>query len=104
LAKDDDKLAAGTRPSLVERREAARRESDDVIYRAVMGTGGEPFGAPFEAGLTTLTQRLVKLIKQTGFFGFETLERLRPRHRRNKFTRHGAAPFVGDHGPPRGGR
>jgi hypothetical protein len=104
VAKDDDKLATSVRPSLVERRNASRRQSEDVIYRAVMSTGGEPFGAPFEVGLATLTQRLVKLVKQTGFFRFETLERLLPRHERNKFTRHGAAPFVGDHRPRRGSR
>jgi hypothetical protein len=104
VAKDDEKLAPGARPSLGERRDASRRECDDVIYRAVMRTGGEPFGAPFEVGLSSLTQRLVHALRQIGFFRFETLERLRPRHRRNKFTRHGAAPFVGDHPPRRGGR
>jgi len=104
VAHDDDKLTPGKRPSLSERRGAARRDSDDAIYGSVMGAGGEPFGAPFEVGLQSLTTRLVKLLRQTGFFRFETLERLRPRHRRNKFTRHGAAPFVGDYPGRKGDR
>lgn len=73
-------------------------ESAEGIYEAVMRSGGEPSGAPFEAGLSSLTQRVVKLLGQTGFFGFETLERLRRRNQRNKFTRHGAAPFTGEYG------
>jgi hypothetical protein len=76
-------------------------ESADRIYRSLMRSGGEPFGAPFESGTPTLTERIVQLFKQAGFFGFETLERLRKRNRRNKFTRHGAAPFSGDLKPPR---
>ena len=104
MAKKDEEPAPAAKPSVAERREAVRRESEDVIYRAVMGSGGEPFGAPFEAGLSTLTQKLVKLVKQTGFFRFETLERLRRRNQRNKFTRHGAAPYVGDHPDRRRGR
>jgi hypothetical protein len=73
----------------------SRRQSADVIYEVVMRAGGEPFGAPFEAGVASLTPKLAKLLKQTGFFGFETLERLGTRNRRNKFTRHGAAPYRG---------
>jgi hypothetical protein len=71
--------------------------SAERIYRSVMRTGGEPFFAPFDRGVSTLTERIVKLFKQLGFFGFETLERLRTRNRRNKFTRHGAAPYLGEH-------
>ncbi len=78
-----------------------RRESADAIYEAVMRGGGEPFGAPFEAGLSSLTRRVVALLKQSGFFAFETMERLRRRNQRNKFTRHGAAPFVGEYGDRR---
>ena len=81
-----------------------RKKNRSFIYRTMMRSGGEPFGAPFEAGLATLTEKVIKLLKHTGFFGFETMERLRRRNLRNKFTRHGAAPFVGDHrSPPKRG-
>jgi hypothetical protein len=78
-----------------------KRASADLIYDSVMRCGGEPFGAPFEAGLSSLTERIVKLFKLSGFFGFESMERLRAKNRRNKFTRHGAAPFLGEHGTGR---
>ncbi len=74
-----------------------RRQNHEVLYDAVMRGGGEPFGAPFEVGVSTLTERIVKLFKQFGFFSFESLEKLRAHNRRNKFTRHGAAPYVGDY-------
>ncbi len=74
-----------------------RDESAERIYRSVMKGGGEPFGAPFENGVSSLTSRIVRLFKQAGFFGFETLERLRKRNRRNKFTKHGAAPYLGEY-------
>jgi hypothetical protein len=76
-------------------------ESAERIFRSVMRSGGEPFGAPFESGVASLTERIVRLFKQAGFFGFETLERLRRRNRRNKFTRHAAAPYTGDYKKPR---
>jgi hypothetical protein len=77
-----------------------RRESGDRIYQSIMHGGGEPFGAPFESGVSSLTTKIVQVLKQAGFFGFETMERLRLRNRRNKFTRHGAAPYLGEYGSP----
>jgi hypothetical protein len=92
MAKKDDPPETAATPSRV-----FKDESADRIYRSVMRSGGEPFGAPFENGTASLTSRIVQLFKQAGFFGFETLERLRKRNRRNKFTRHAAAPFLGQH-------
>jgi hypothetical protein len=72
-----------------------QRKSTDLIYEAVMRGGGEPFGAPFEAGVGSLTDRIVKLFRQKSFFGFETLDRPRRKNRGNRFTRYGASPFRG---------
>jgi hypothetical protein len=72
-----------------------QRNSKDLIYEMVMRGGGEPFGAPYEAGVSSLTDRVVRFFKQFGFFGFETLERPRRRNRRNKFTRYGASSYKG---------
>ena len=74
-----------------------QRKSTDLIYESMMRGGGEPFGPPFELGVSTLTEKIVKFFKQRSFFGFETIEKARTRVRRNKFTRYGAAPFVGEH-------
>jgi hypothetical protein len=75
------------------------RHSRDRIYEAMMRGGGEPFGAPLGGGLSSLTQWVVRKLKQRGFFGFETYERPEgPKPTTvNKFTRYGAAPFRGDH-------
>lgn len=72
-----------------------QRASRNLIHAVMMRGGGEPFGAPFEAGTPSLTEKAVQQFKQRSFFSFETLERLRLRRQRNKFTRHGAAPFRG---------
>ncbi|RYF04109.1 MAG: hypothetical protein EOO40_11530, partial [Deltaproteobacteria bacterium] len=72
-----------------------QQTSHDLIYRALLRGGGEPFGAPFEAGLPTLTERVVRRFRQKGFFSFNSSERLTRRSSRNKFTRHGAAPHRG---------
>jgi hypothetical protein len=72
-----------------------RRPSNDLIYESIMRGGGEPFGPPFEAGVASLTEKIVKLFKQHSFFAFETLERPRRKVRGNKFTKYGAAPFKG---------
>jgi alpha-D-ribose 1-methylphosphonate 5-triphosphate synthase subunit PhnG len=73
-----------------------QRPSSELIYDAIMKAGGE--FEPFEIGTGTLTERVVKLFSQFGFFGFEWLEkRLRPRNQRNKFTRYGSAQFRGDY-------
>lgn len=69
--------------------------SRNLIYITMMRSGGEPFGAPFEVGTPTLTERIVKLFRQKSFFSFETLEKLQTRSHRNKYTRHGAAPHRG---------
>jgi hypothetical protein len=76
-----------------------QRKSSDLIYEAVMRGGGEPFGAPFEASVGSLTERIVKLFRQKGWFGFETLDRPRQKNRGNRFTRYGASPFRGRHRP-----
>lgn len=72
-----------------------QRSSKETLYRALARAGGEPFGAPFEPGLQTLTERIVRLFRQRGFFSFHATERLARRSFRNKFTRHGAAPHRG---------
>ena len=74
-----------------------QRYSATLLYYTLMRGGGEPFGPPYEKGMPSLTSRVVGLLKQRGFFTFETLERLPRRRFRNKFTRHGAAPFRGDY-------
>ena len=76
---------------------SSKRQSSDRIRQAVMKSGGEPFLAPFEVGVSTLTEKIVKFFKQMSFFGFETLEHLKQNNRRNKFTRHGSAPFRGQY-------
>ncbi|MBN1960016.1 MAG: hypothetical protein JW841_03655 [Deltaproteobacteria bacterium] len=75
----------------------SRFQSNNLIYRTMMRCGGAAFGAPFEIGLSSLTVKIVKFFRQLGFFGFETIEKTQPRNQRNKFTMHGAAPFVGDY-------
>lgn len=72
-----------------------RKVSRNLIYGVMMRGGGEPFGAPFERGMQSLDERVVKKLHQRSFFSFESLEKLRRRRERNKFTRHGAAPYRG---------
>jgi hypothetical protein len=81
-----------------------QRRSTDLIYESVMRGGGEPFFAPFELGIASLTEKIVKLFKQHSFFGFETMERPRRKNRRNRFTRYGASPYRGSYrkNPSRG--
>lgn len=74
-----------------------QRPSAELIYEAMMRGGGEPFGAPFEAGVSSLTEKIVRFFKQKSFFNFETLETPRKARRQNKFTRYGAAPHRGPH-------
>ena len=71
------------------------RPSADLIYETIMRGGGEAFGAPFEVGVPTLTERVVAFFKQKGFFGFESFEGSRPKRRRNRFTRHGSSRYYG---------
>ena len=100
MADNRKKLTTGTNPlaavddGLLKN---YRRPSNDLIYESIMRGGGEPFGPPFEAGVPSLTEKIVKLFKQRSFFGFETLEKPRRKARRNKFTRYGAAPYKGSH-------
>ena len=72
-----------------------KRESGDLIYESIMRGGGEPFGAPFEFGTQSLTRKIVEFLKQRGFFNFETIEKMKPQHRQNKFTRYGSTTFRG---------
>ncbi len=74
-----------------------QRASHDIIYITLLRAGGEPFGAPFERGLPSLTARLVRAFKQRSFFAFNSSERLGGPQRRNKFTRYGAATYRGPH-------
>lgn len=60
-----------------------------------MRSGGEPFGPPYEIGTPSLTEKIVRLFKLRGFFAFETLEKLGRPNRRNKYTRHSAANYLG---------
>lgn len=71
------------------------RPSADLIYESMMRGGGEPFGTPYEVGVSTLTEKIVRFFKQKGFFPFETFEPSRPKRRRNRFTRYGASRFHG---------
>lgn len=82
-------------------RKGYQRKSTDLIYESVMRGGGEPFGAPFERGIHSLTDKIVRLFKQKSFFGFETLERPRKKNNQNKFTRYGASQFRGSYRKPR---
>lgn len=73
------------------------RNTEDLIFESIMRGGGEPFGPPFEIGITTLTEKLVKFFKQRSFFAFETLDKPRSKNRINRFTKYGASPFRGKH-------
>ncbi|MEE8408469.1 MAG: hypothetical protein V3T05_02580 [Myxococcota bacterium] len=74
-----------------------QRSSSDLIYETIMRGGGEPFGRPFALGVNSLTERIVKLFRQRGFFRFETLDKPKTKRHRNKFTRYGASPYRGEH-------
>ena len=76
-------------------------DSRDLIYQSIMRGGGEPFGAPFEFGTQSLTQKIVEFLKQRGFFNFETLEKIKPRNRQNKYTRYGSTTFRGRYQAPK---
>ena len=75
------------------------QQSRNRIYKSVMRGGGDPFGRPFAVGTPTLTERVVRFFRQRGFFSFETMEKM-PQQSANKFTRYGAAPYIGEHAPP----
>jgi len=76
------------------------RPSNELIYDAMMRGGGEPFGAPYEVGTSSLTERIVRFFKQKSFFGFETFEKRRRRRRKNRFTRYGSSRYNGDYDMP----
>ncbi len=98
MTKKDPNINEASEPEEAEKRMAPKKPDDAshrAIYDAVMRGGGEPFGAPWGLGLATLTLRIVKRFKQKGFFAFESLERLKPKNKRNKFTRAGASRFWG---------
>ena len=100
MATQKRQLKDGTNP-LAEVDDGLRknhqRPSTDLIYEYVMRGGGEPFGKPFDLGVSSLTERIVKLFKQRSFFRFETLEQPKPPRRHNKYTRYAAAPYCGEH-------
>ena len=60
-----------------------------------MRGGGEPFGAPYEIGKQSLTEKIVRFFKQKSFFGFETMEPTKKKKNVNKFTRYGASRYRG---------
>ena len=98
MPTDKKKLSQGTNPLAAkdsDLRQDYLRPSTELIYESVMRGGGEPFGPPFEIGVASLTEKIVRFFKQRSFFAFETLERARRKNQRNKFTRYGSAPFKG---------
>ena len=77
-----------------------RRTGRNIIFEAMMRSG-DAFGRPLTAGVASLTEKLVRKLKQKGFFSFESFDRtgIAPKNRDpevNKFTRYGAAPFRGE--------
>jgi hypothetical protein len=89
LAEIDDELTG-----------VGSRGSTDLIYQTIMRGGGEPFGRPWEAAPTSLTEKIVKLFKQKGFFGFESMDK-GAASAMNKFTRYAASRFFGKYRDPR---
>ena len=93
LTEHSNPLAAiddGLRPN-------TREGSRDIIYESMMRGGGEPFGRPWGNGLSSLTDKIVKLFRQRSFFGFETLEHTPRSRRRNRFTRYAASRYHGNY-------
>ena len=90
------KLSRSSTSSLgmVELGPASPRSSADLIYEVVMRGGGEPFGAPWELGPASLTDKRAKQLNQRGYSAFETLERPETLGR-NRFTRYGASRYLG---------
>ena len=72
-----------------------KREQEETIYRFIMRGGGEPFGAPYEIGKQSLTEKIVRFFKQKSFFGFETMEPTKKKKNINKFTRYGSSRYRG---------
>tara|TARA_Y100000589_G_C26912361_1_gene530855 strand:- start:174 stop:488 length:315 start_codon:yes stop_codon:yes gene_type:complete len=72
-----------------------KRDQEETIYRYIMRGGGEPFGAPYEMGKQSLTEKIVRFFKQKSFFGFETMEPTKKKKNINKFTRYGASRYRG---------
>ncbi len=72
-----------------------KRAQEETIYRFIMRGGGEPFGAPYEIGKQSLTEKIVRFFKQKSFFGFETMEPTKKKKNINKFTRYGASRYRG---------
>ena len=70
-------------------------QQEETIYRYIMRGGGEPFGAPYEIGKQSLTEKIVRFFKQKSFFGFETMEPTKKKKNVNKFTRYGASRYRG---------
>ena len=75
---------------------ALQHASAERIRDTVMRAGGEPFGAPLGFGVLSLAEKVVRLLRQRGFFSFESVERLDARGK-NKFTRYGASRFWGEY-------
>ena len=72
-----------------------KQNQEETIYRYIMRGGGEPFGAPYEIGKQSLTEKIVRFFKQKSFFGFETMEPTKKKKNINKFTRYGSSRYRG---------
>ena len=83
--------------TLVAQKRREAQASSERIYQSVMRGGGEPYGSMHVSGIHTLTEKIVRFLKQKGFFSFLTFEKPKTLQKPNKYTRYGAAPYVGDY-------
>lgn len=81
--------------SLHDLRAQEKTEHHRRLRQWASRASGGGFGAPFELGTTTLTEKIVDWFQQRGFFSVETSERVAPPNQRNKFSAHGASRFTG---------
>ena len=73
-----------------------QRTSHELLYESIMHAGGEPFGRPLGAGVTTLTKRTVRRFKKRGYFFISTYEDKNDA-RRNPFTKAGSSNMIQDY-------
>lgn len=76
-------------------RKREREKHHQRVRNWASRSSGTSFGAPFELGTTSLTEKIVDWFKQKGFFAVETSERVSPQNQRNKYSAHGASRFIG---------